>query len=287
MFGAIEAGGTKFVCAIGDQNGNIIKKVKFPTKTPKEVIPKIGSFFKDYNLQKIGVGSFGPIGVNIEQDNYGYILNTPKKGWKEFNFLYELKENLQAPISWTTDVNIALYGEMKHGAGQGLKNLVYLTVGTGIGAGVVNHSKFYYGTSHTEVGHTLLTKLPDDSDFKGTCPYHYDKCAEGLAAGPALQQRVNGKATQLEKKSKIWDLEAEYLAQLCHNVTLSYAPQRIILGGGVMHNEQLFPKIKRILKKYLNGYYEIKDYDNYIVPAELGDDAGIIGGICLAANNNS
>lgn len=280
-YGAIEAGGTKFVCAVGDENGQILARIKFPTTTPEEVIPQIVAFFKDNPVSAIGIGSFGPIGVNEDSADYGKILNTPKLPFKNYPFLAALKAEIDVPMAWTTDVNIAAYGELKAGAGRGTDNLVYVTIGTGVGAGIVANGELYSGVSHTEVGHSLLVQNPAD-DFKGACPYHGNRCIEGLAAGPAIEQRFGKKANELAVDDPFWEIEADYLAQMCHNLTLMYAPAKIILGGGVMHQLQLFPLIRQKLVKLINGYVELPNPDEYVVPITLNDDAGVIGGFYLA-----
>lgn len=281
MLGAIEAGGTKFVCAVSDNDLKIIDTVKFPTTTPAETLIKIVAFFKPYTLSAVGVGSFGPIGINPDTNDYGHILNTPKLAWRQFDLRGALKTALNVPIYWTTDVNIAAYGEMMAGAGQGYSNIVYLTVGTGIGAGVITAGEFYYGIAHTEIGHTLLQKQAADS-FAGSCPYHQDQCAEGLAASPAIEQRCRQKAEKIGATDPVWAIEADYLAQLCHNITLTFAPEVIIFGGGVMHQQQLIPLIREKLATKINGYVELPSLTDYVVPVGLGDQAGLTGGLYLA-----
>lgn len=180
-------------------------------------------------------------------------------------------------MAWTTDVNISAYGELKVSAGKGLNNLVYVTIGTGIGAGIIANGELYAGVSHTEVGHSLLVQNPADQ-FEGACPYHGNRCIEGLAAGPAIEQRFGKKAVDLALDDPFWDIEADYLAQMCHNLTLMYAPEKIILGGGVMHQLQLFPLIQEKLTESINDYVNVPE----VVPIALNDDAGIIGGFFLA-----
>lgn len=285
MLGAIEAGGTKFVCAVSDEQMNIVDTIKFPTATPTETLQKIYAFFVKYPVTAIGVGSFGPIGIDPQNANYGYILNTPKLAWKQFDLLGALKTKLSVPLYWTTDVNIAAYGELMAGAAKGCTDLVYLTVGTGIGAGVIAKRQFYYGVAHTEIGHTLLQKQVTD-DFSGSCPYHHDQCAEGLAAGPAIEQRCQRKAESIAPTDPVWQLEADYLAQLCHNITLMFAPEKIVFGGGVMHQRQLFPLIRERLATKINQYVTLPPLNEYIVPVGLGDQAGIVGGLYLARKIN-
>lgn len=185
--GAIEAGGTKFICAVGDENGNIFEKAVFPTKTPLETIGDMVNFFKDKNIDSLGIGSFGPIDPDKKSLTYGYIMNTPKDGWKNFNFLGELKKYFSIPMEFDTDVNGSVLGEVLWGAGKGVDTCLYITVGTGIGAGAFVKGKLLHGISHPEMGHILVPKVVNDN-FEGNCPYHKN-CLEGLASGPAIEKR--------------------------------------------------------------------------------------------------
>lgn len=279
-YGAIEAGGTKFVCAVSDEQHRVLARAQFPTENPAKTMPQVIAFFKANPVDAIGVGSFGPLGVNPAQADYGYITETPKAGWAHYDFLGALKAEFTVPMAWTTDVNMAGYGEMKAGAAQGQQNVVYFTVGTGVGAGIINQGQILTGATHPEVGHIGLKRLPND-DFVGNCPYHHD-CLEGLTAGPAIQKRIGAKAATLPENSPVWDYEAEYLAQACVNVTMIVAPDIIVFGGGVMKQLHLFPKIRAAFTRLNAGYQPTPAVDRYIVPVGLGDDAGIMGGFLLA-----
>ena len=281
QFGSIEAGGTKFVLGVADENMTLLDRYQFPTTTPQEVVPQIIQYFQKFDLDGIGIGAFGPVDINPDSPDYGTVLSTPKPGWQQFNLFAALKAQLDVPMYLTTDVNVAAYGEAHLGAARGKHNVVYLTVGTGIGAGVINHDQFYFGHSHTEVGHMLLQKHPDD-DFAGVCPYHGANCAEGLASGPAIQARFNEGAQALAATDPFWAIEADYLAQLCVNVTLSLTPDIIVIGGGVAKQTQLFPLIRDQFKTRLNGYVDTPGLTDYIVPVGLGDNAGITGALLLA-----
>lgn len=282
LYGAIEAGGTKFVCAIADEQFNIMERISLPTTTPEETMKGVFNFFDQYQkeLVSIGVGSFGPIDVNKNSDTYGYITTTPKKGWANYNFVGNLKKRYNCKIAWTTDVNAAAYGELKKGAGKGLQSLIYITVGTGIGGGVVVDGKIINGFNHPELGHILVRRHPDD-DFKGTCPFHND-CLEGMAAGPAIEQRSGTKGQFLNEDSPAWQLEAYYLAQALVDYTAVLSPERIIFGGGVMKQSQLFDMIRESFQIQMNGYLPTPNLNDYIVPCELGDNAGITGCLLLA-----
>ncbi|WP_225743520.1 ROK family protein [Marinilactibacillus sp. Marseille-P9653] len=280
MLGAIEAGGTKFVCAISDEALVIKERITIPTTTPEETLGKVFEFFDQFELESMGIGSFGPIGVNKDSESYGYVTTTPKTAWKHTDFLGKVKERYTIPVGWTTDVNAAALGELERGAAKGKSSCIYLTVGTGIGGGAVVDGKPLEGFGHPEMGHVLVKMHPDDT-FEGVCPYHKN-CLEGLAAGPAIEKRYGKKAQELTDRKEVWEIEAFYLAQALMNYTLILSPEKIILGGGVMKQKQLFPLIRNEFKTLLNGYVETPDLDTYIIPPELGDDAGITGSLLLA-----
>jgi len=280
MLGAIEAGGTKFVCAVSDNDLKNIKKLSIPTTTPEETFEKVFEFFDGYALDAIGIGSFGPIDVNKESKTYGYITTTPKAGWGHTDFIGQMKERYDVPMSWTTDVNAAAYGELKQGAAAGKQSCLYLTVGTGIGGGAVVNGEVLEGFGHPEMGH-ILVRLHEKDNYEGNCPYH-NNCLEGLAAGPAIEKRYNQKAQYIDKDSKAWDIEAYYLAQALVSYTLTLSPETIILGGGVMKQNQLFPLIRDHFTRLLNNYVSTPDLNDYIVSPKLKDDAGITGCLLLA-----
>ncbi|MBM7652524.1 fructokinase [Neobacillus cucumis] len=210
MFGAIEAGGTKFVCAIGDETGNLIERIQIPITVPNETIHEVIDFFKKYPIECMGVGSFGPIDVNRESSTYGYITSTPKTGWRNYPLVQTLKEAFPVPVGFHTDVNAAALAEATYGAAKGLDSCLYITVGTGIGAGAVVHGKLLQGWSHPEMGHILAKRHPQD-EYPGRCPYHSD-CLEGLASGAAIEERWGEKGINLEGRMEVWDLEGYYLA---------------------------------------------------------------------------
>lgn len=283
IYGALEAGGTKMVCAIGDENGTILEQVSIPTLEPKDTIPKIVSWFSDKNIEALGIGSFGPVDVNPASKSYGFILDTPKLAWKQFNLVGSIKKELNVPIGLDTDVNGSCLGEMTFGCAKGLDSVLYLTIGTGVGAGIGIHGNLLHGMLHPEAGHILMTPHPDDS-YQGKCPYH-GTCFEGMAAGPAIEDRWGQKAYELVDRQEVWEIEAYYIAQALVNYIMTLSPQKIILGGGVMHQEQLFPMIRKMVTKLLAGYLntkELANMDEYIVPSSLNDNQGIMGCIQLA-----
>lgn len=282
--GAIEAGGTKFVCVIGNEKGEILERTVIKTESPNITMPKVISFFEKHKFEKMAVGCFGPIDMNRDSDTYGYITSTPKKEWIDYNIMGELKKFFDVPMAFNTDVNCAALGEIKLGSAKGLHSCVYITVGTGIGAGIVINDEIISGMLHPEVGHMLINRR-DDDDFEGTCIYHKN-CFESLACGKAIDIRWGTPAYELPKDHKCWDLEAYYLAQGIVNLILTVSPQKIVIGGGVAKQEQIYPIIRKYVLEILNGYIntkELKDIDNYIVHAELGDNAGIIGTLLYGA----
>lgn len=278
--GALEAGGTKMVCAIGDENGNIEERVSIPTKTPEETIPLLVDFFKQREIDALGIGCFGPLELNPKAEKYGYITTTTKLAWRNFDFLGSMKNALQCPVGFDTDVNGSVLGEVTFGQAKGKSCALYLTIGTGIGAGIYIEGKLLHGMLHPEAGHVLITRKETDI-YEGKCPYHKN-CLEGLASGPAIEGRYGKKATDLAEEEDVWDLEAAYIAQALTGYILTLSPEIIILGGGVMHQMQLFPLIRKKVTEYLGGYVnteELSDMEHYIVPASLHDDQGIMG--CL------
>ncbi|MDO4680664.1 MAG: ROK family protein [Aerococcus sp.] len=281
MYGAIEAGGTKFVCAVGDDELKIVDRVSFPTTKPAETLMKTINFFQQYDIKALGIGSFGPIDVNESSKTYGYVTSTPKEGWKDYDFLGVLKEDLDVPMYWTTDVNAAGYGEYQAGAAKDNQSCLYLTVGTGVGGGYINHGEILQGFTHPEMGHILLTKAPGD-ETKGCCAFHHDHCLEGLASGTAITTRTGKKGIELTSDDPNWEYVADYLAQACMSFTLTLSPEKIILGGGVMKQPQLLPKIKEKLLEKMNGYSTMPDIETYIQTPGLGDNAGVTGALYLA-----
>ncbi|MBP3197103.1 MAG: ROK family protein [Butyrivibrio sp.] len=283
LYGALEAGGTKMVCALGDENGKILEQVSIPTTTPDETMPKIIEYFKDKNIKSIGVACFGPIDLDKNSKTYGYITSTPKTAWMNYDIVGCIKNALNVPVGFDTDVNGSLLGEITWGCAKGLTDAIYLTIGTGVGGGVMSNGKLLHGMMHPEVGHMIISKSQNDKG-NSLCPFH-DSCLEGLAAGPSIEARWGKKAKDLADTMEVWELEAEYIGTALVNCCMILSPQKIILGGGVMHQMQLFPLIREYFKKAMNGYIKtelLENLDEYIVPASLNDDQGIMGAIKLA-----
>ena len=283
IFGALEAGGTKMVCATGREDGTITDQISIPTSDPEKTIPAIIEYFKDKNIAALGIASFGPIDLDKASPTYGHITTTPKPGWANCDLVGAMKNALSVPIGFDTDVNGSLLGEATYGTAKGLSDVVYITVGTGIGGGVMSGGKLLHGMLHPELGHMLMRPHPADS-FEGLCPFHKN-CFEGMASGPAIEARWGKKAKDLADSTEVWNLEAYYIGQAIVNIILTLSPKRIILGGGVMHQTQLFASIRNEVRAQLNGYIKtalLENLDEYIVPASLHDDQGIMGCIKLA-----
>ena len=290
LYGGIEAGGTKFNCAIGSGPGELAAEARFPTTTPAETLAATLDFFQNQQarlgpLAAIGVGSFGPLDPQPGSPTYGYLTSTPKPGWKDTDIVGPLTRAFGVPVGFDTDVNAAALGEGLWGAGQGLNNLVYITVGTGIGGGGLVDGRPIHGLLHPEMGHMRVPHDWQADPFAGNCPYHGD-CFEGLSNGPAMALRWGQPAETLPPDHPAWPLEAHYLALGLVNIIVTLSPQRIVLGGGVMSQLHLFPLIRTEVARLLNGYLQtpwIQDrLDEYIVPPGLGARAGVLGAIALA-----
>lgn len=283
IYGALEAGGTKMVCAVGDESGQIHDRISIPTETPEITLPKLIAYFKEKNIEALGIGCFGPIDLNRDSEAYGCITSTPKAAWRGCDIVGAFREALSVPVGFDTDVNGSVLGEVTWGCAKGLQNAIYITIGTGVGVGVYAHGRLLHGMLHPEGGHILLPKHPDDT-YKGKCPYHGDRCLEGLAAGPAVEERWGKKGHELADRREVWELEAYYISVALANYILTLSPQKIILGGGIMHQEQLMPLIREGVQKQLNGYLctkELEAIDNYIVLPSLNDNQGIMGALKL------
>lgn len=282
-YGAIEAGGTKIIGAVGTKEGTIVESIEVKTGKPEETLQVLVELFQKYNIVALGVGAFGPIQLHKTAPNYGCILNSPKTQWKGFSFYKYFKEKLNCDIVIDTDVNVAALGEHQKGALLGVSNGMYITIGTGIGAGILVEGNLVHGMLHSEAGHILLQRHPKDI-MECSCGCH-SNCFESLAAGPALEKRTGIKGKDIPENHEVWDLESYYIAQALVNYTMILATERIVLGGGVMQQMHLFPKIKKQYKILMAGYMEtdiLKDLDQFIVPAKLNGNQGIEGALYLA-----
>lgn len=286
LIGGIEAGGTKMVCAIGRADGTLVKRGVYPTRSAGETVEDLCAFFKGSGIAALGIGTFGPVCLNRESPRYGCLLATPKVRWRGFDFAGTMQRALDVPVVIDTDVNAACLGELAFGSCQGLDSCVYITVGTGIGVGVCIGGKPLHGMLHPEAGHLTVRRAPGD-DFAGACPVHGD-CFEGLASGPAICERFGvGKASDLADDQRFLQLESSYLAQGIASCILAYAPERIVLGGGVPdHIPHLLSLVRAQVTRELRGYLdtpELRDLDSYLVAPGCAGDQGILGAIALAS----
>jgi fructokinase len=290
LFGGIEGGGTKFVCIIARGPGDIVAEARIPTTTPDETLSRTVEFFRAEQAERgplaaIGVGCFGPVDLREGSATWGFITTTPKAGWANVDVAGPLTKGLGVPVAFDTDVNAAAFGEARWGAAQGLDTFVYLTVGTGIGGGGLLGGQPMHGLVHPEMGHMLLPRDPTADAFPGVCPFH-GGCLEGLASGPAMLARWGQPAESLPADHPAWALEARYLALAVVNLVCTLSPQRVVLGGGVMEQAQLFPLIRRDVVRLLNGYIQAREIleaiDTYIVPPGLGTRSGRLGAIAMA-----
>lgn len=288
LLGAIEAGGTKFLCAVSDRDGAILRQTRIPTTTPKKTLSAASAFFIDVaeqygELSAFSIGSFGPLSLNPVASDYGCITSTPKMGWQDVDLLAYFRQTINAPTALDTDVNCAAVGERLFGNGQGLDTFCYVTVGTGIGVGVLINGAPHVGANHPEAGHIKLPRAAGDAEFAGICPYHAD-CLEGLASGPAMHARWGAPAETLPAGHQAWEIEAEYLAGLCATLTYIVRPDRIIIGGGVMQ-PPMYDRVRRALTEKLAGYdssMRTIDMADYVAAPTAGSSAGLTGALALA-----
>jgi fructokinase len=290
LTGGIEAGGSKFVCAVGTGPNDLVAETRFPTTTPDETIGRASEFFSVQQrrlgpLAAIGVGSFGPVDLNPASSRYGYITSTPKPHWSNTDFVGRIRNALGVPVAFDTDVNAAALGEWRWGAAQGLDTFIYLTVGTGLGGGGMVNGRRMRGLVHPEMGHVRVPRDIDDGSYRGFCAFHGD-CLEGLTTGPAIEDRWGVPADRLPPDHPAWHLEAEYLALGLVNFICALSPERIVMGGGVMQQRHLFPRIQSRVQSLLNGYVRAsaitEAIDSYIVAPGLGSRSGLLGAIALA-----
>jgi fructokinase len=285
IYGGIEAGGSKWVCATGTGPEDLEQTLTFATTDPEETIARAADFFsRNGAIAAIGIGSFGPIDIDRTSPTWGRITTTPKPGWAYTEVVAALRNALDLPIAFDTDVNAAALGEHRWGAAVGLETFCYITVGTGIGGGGIANGNLMHGLLHPEFGHMRIPHDRNRDPFDGACPYHGD-CFEGLASGDALRARWGRSAEEIADESA-WLLEAEYLALGLQNVICTISPQKIILGGGVMNEPALLPRVRSCVQALASGYFDAPELgaaiDEYIVPPALGDRAGVLGALELA-----
>lgn len=274
MRGAIEAGGTKFVCALGTGPDDF-RTTLIPTATPEQTLAAAIDFLRP--AASIGIGAFGPVDLDPASPTWGHITTTPKTAWRNFDLAGAVRRALGVPVAIDTDVNAAARGEARWGAGRELRSFIYLTIGTGIGGGALIDGRILAGVSHPEMGHI---RIPHDTaldPFPGVCPWHRD-CFEGLASGPSIEARWKSPPCAIPPDHDAWRLEARYLALALANLSCTLSPRRILIGGGVMRQTQLFPMLREELGRLLAGYVAMPE----VLPPELGENAGILGALALS-----
>ncbi|MCU0523309.1 MAG: ROK family protein [Elainella sp. Prado103] len=301
LVGGIEAGGTKFVCAVGRDPTDVaqpVNRIEFSSQTgsPDQVLAQVIGWFRQQEkrlgqpLAAIGIGCFGPIDRHPDSPTYGHITTTPKLGWGNFDMVGAIRQGWpHIPIEFDTDVNAAAFGEYRWGTGQGCEDFVYITIGTGIGGGAVVGGRLLHGLVHPEMGHMLLRRIPDDP-FPGLCSRH-GACWEGLCSGPAIHARAGRSAIELDPADPAWIYTTRYTAYALANLTCILSPQRIILGGSVRKGGQLgetrfMQRVREEVQTALAGYIVSPllqaGIQDYIVVPQLGDDAGVCGALALA-----
>lgn len=289
FFAGIEAGGTKVLCAVGDEAGRIVDQARIQTADPATTLSHIAEFFRCSpipmtSLQGVGIASFGPLDLDRASTTYGSLTSTPKSGWSFFDIRGEVAAMLDCPVEIDTDVNAAALAEGLFGAAVGLDRFCYVTIGTGIGVGVIENGTIPNTTGHPEAGHMCLPRVEGD-DFAGTCTFHKD-CAEGLASGPAMRARWDFSAEELPDEHVAWEFEAQYIASICQNLTYTLRPQRIILGGGVMERSSIYEKVQRAFRQRMSGYALDRyshDEATYIArPVLVSPSPGLVGALQIA-----
>jgi fructokinase len=280
----LELGGTKCVATLGTNLGQVLEQMTVPTTTPDVTLPALSAILARWAdkapFAALGIGSFGPIGLTPGADDFGHITATAKPGWRDTDVLGRLCATHDVPCRFDTDVNAAALAEGRWGAAQGLEDFAYVTVGTGVGVGLIVNGRPTRGLGHCELGHIRVPRLADD-DWPGHCPYHGD-CVEGLAAGPAIKARLGQQPVDtLPADAPIWTSVAHALAQMCHAMLMTSGPRRILIGGGVANGQpQLRAMIETLVRESVAGYIPLPG-DGFIMPPALGDQAGPLGPIAL------
>ena len=280
LVGGAELGGTKCVLAVAENPMNIVNRIEIPTETPGKTLKNIFDFFANYNVKSIGIGTFGPIVLDRLSEKYGLLISESKKGWKGTNIFTEFKSNFDLVVNIDTDVNAAAIGEYNYGAGKGCQTLVYVTIGTGIGGGILVEGKPYLGSFHLELGHMAV---PNPDNFQGTCRIH-GNCWEGLASGPSLEVRWGISPSEIPKSHEAWEKEAELLASGIVSIIANHSPDKIILGGGVMKQKHLLSMIRYKISEIWNNYTPLVSLSQLVVEPNLGLDSGIVGSLIIASN---
>ena len=291
ILAAIEAGGTKFICGIADLNGKVIETMRVDTRSPEDTIRDCQAFFTEVverhgQVRGVGIASFGPLDLNPHSRHYGQIVSTPKPHWSGVDLKALFSEICRAPVAIDTDVNCAALAEGFYGAARDVETHCYITIGTGIGVGIVQKDASMVKSGHAECGHMRVPRFMSDT-FAGTCPYHGD-CVEGLACGPAMAQRWNASAETLPDGHPAWEMEAHYIAALCNNLVYTVRPGKIVIGGGVMQRASLYGRVRQKLAAMLAGYalssIELDVNDLVVSPGLTDTSPGLIGAFEMARN---
>lgn len=280
--GSIEAGGTKFIVAVQElATKKVIAKDRISTADPQKTLQDSADFFKKYPVDALGIGSFGPIDINPSSRTFCYILDTPKRGWSGTNVKGFFETELKVPVIMTTDVNASCYGEYIARGEDDTKSYLYVTIGTGVGGGLVQAGKLLGLNAHPEMGHMLISPYPGD-DFKGSCPFHGNKCVEGMAAGPSLQGRTGIPGEKLARDNKVFIYSAYYVAQMLFNIYMTTRPDVMIVGGSVLKAQDLI-KVRKFFDDFNDNYVAPPKLDDLIVsPAVANNGSTILGGFELA-----
>lgn len=295
LLGAIEGGGTKFVCAVGHSPHSILERVVIPTREPEWTLKAALDFFsaaqQTYGaIGAFGFASFGPLDLRHGSATFGRLLATPKPGWSGTDLVGALRSRFTAPVEIDTDVAAAALAELRCGAGRDVGSVAYVTVGTGIGGGFAPAPAGLARLLHPEMGHLRVRRDPRDADFRGICPFHGD-CLEGLASGPAIRARWGTQLNSLTPSHPAWSIIGGYLGELAASIVLVASPERVIFGGGVMSNEHLLPHLHRAARELLNGYIgplnDVGALERYICTPGLRDGAGLAGALLMAAQTKS
>ncbi len=286
VFGGVEAGGSKWECAVGTGPDELRARATIPTTTLEETIARVVGFFEQEGpVAAVGIGCFGPIDPDVTSPTWGYITTTPKPGWAHSDIGQEIRRRLSVPVAFDTDVNAAALGEYRWGAAQGLDTFCYITVGTGIGGGGMARGQLLRGLVHPEFGHMRVPHDREADPFPGVCPYHVD-CWEGLASGHAIEARWGRPAVELGARADVWELEARYVALGLVCVICVLSPERIVIDGGVMSQAGLLPLVHREVTALMNGYLDTTAVGDgiagYVCPPGLGRLSGVLGAIALA-----
>lgn len=280
MYGSIEFGGTKIRCAVFDGDGKMLEEVRIATGIPEENMKEIGDFYKDKSIKSLGIGAFGPVDINENSKTYGYIQNTPKKNWQNYDLVGNLKKELKVPIKMVTDVAESGIGEYRKGQGVDKDSLLYITIGTGIGAAFIKRGEIINGISHAEMGHIEIAREEGD-DFKSNCSFH-ESCFEGLCSGPALEKRLGQRAENVDISNPVFARTARYIAKALYTYSLILRPEVIIIGGGLVNNDGFIEMIREAFDKIKGSYIDLPETEKYIVKPGLGNESGLLGGYFLA-----